>query len=134
MLLRASSDAIDAGADVHGAVGGATGNVPHGGLLMAYAEAANRDPEAARALDDEVIAAVGEAGLVDAAVIVACSTAWSGRPMASGYRSTTRCWPPPPKRELSSDSTAMPERPTTPVDSLRSSGASRSPDTPMAIA
>ena len=71
MLLRASSDAIDAGADVHGAVGGATGNVPHGGLLMAYAEAANRDPEAARALDDEVIAAVGEAGLVDAAVIVA---------------------------------------------------------------
>ncbi len=71
MLLRASSDAIDAGADVHGAVGGATGSVPHGGLLMAYAEAANRDPEAARALDDEVIAAVGEAGLVDAAVIVA---------------------------------------------------------------
>ena len=59
MLLRASSDAIDAGADVHGAVGGATGNVPHGGLLMAYAEAANRDPEAARALDDEGIAAVG---------------------------------------------------------------------------
>ena len=58
MLLRASSDAIDAGADVHGAVGGATGNVPHGGLLMAYAEAANRDPEAARALDDEGIAAV----------------------------------------------------------------------------
>ena len=37
----------------------------------AYAEAANRDPEAARALDDEVIAAVGEAGLVDAAVTVA---------------------------------------------------------------
>jgi hypothetical protein len=64
MLLRASSNAIDAGADLHGAVGGATGNVAHGGLLMAYAEAANRDPEAARALD-------GEAGLVDAAVTVA---------------------------------------------------------------
>ena len=71
MLLRASSDAIDAGADVHGSIGGSTGSIPHGGLLMAYAEAANRDPEAARALDDEVIAAVGEAGLVDAAVIVA---------------------------------------------------------------
>ena len=71
MLLRANSDAIDAGADVHGAVGGSTGSVPHGGLLMAYAEAANRDPEAARALDDDVIAVVGEAGLVDAAVIVA---------------------------------------------------------------
>ena len=71
MLLRASSNAIDAGADLHGAVGGATGNVAHGGLLMAYAEAANRGPEAARALDDEVIAAVGEAGLVDAAVTVA---------------------------------------------------------------
>ena len=38
---------------------------------MAYAEAANRDPEAARALNDDVITAVGEAGLVDAAVIVA---------------------------------------------------------------
>ena len=38
---------------------------------MAYAEAANRDPEAARALDGEVIAAIGEAGLVDAAVTVA---------------------------------------------------------------
>ena len=38
---------------------------------MAYAEAANRDPETARAMDDEVIAAVGEAGLVDAAVTVA---------------------------------------------------------------
>ena len=71
MLLRASSDAIDAGADLQGAVGGATGSGPHGGLLMAYAEAANRDPEAARALDDDVIAVVGEAGLVDAAVIVA---------------------------------------------------------------
>ena len=55
MLLRASSDAIDAGADLQGAVGGSTGSVPHGGLLMAYAEAANRDPEAARALDDDVI-------------------------------------------------------------------------------
>ena len=71
MLLRASSDAIDAGADFHGAVGGSTGSVSHGGLLMAYTEAANRDPEAARALDGEVIAAIGEAGLVDAAVIVA---------------------------------------------------------------
>jgi hypothetical protein len=71
MLLRASSDAIDAGADLRGAVGGATGSVPHGGLLMAYAEAANRDPKAARALDGEVIAAIGEAGLVDAAVTVA---------------------------------------------------------------
>jgi len=71
MLLRASSDAIDAGADLRGAVGGATGSVPHGGLLMAYAEAANRDPEAARTLDGEVIAAIGEAGLVDAAVTVA---------------------------------------------------------------
>jgi len=50
MLLRASSDAIDAGADFHGAVGGSTGSVPH---------------------DDDVIAVVGEAGLVDAAVIVA---------------------------------------------------------------
>jgi len=71
MLLRASSDAIDAGADLRGAVGGATGSVPHGGLLMAYAEAANRDPEAARVLDGEVITAIGEAGLVDAAVTVA---------------------------------------------------------------
>ena len=71
MLLRASSDAIGAGADHHGAVGGSTGSVPHGGLLMAYAEAANRDPEAARALDGEVITAIGEAGLVDAAVTVA---------------------------------------------------------------
>ena len=38
---------------------------------MAYAEAANRDPEAARVLDGEVITAIGEAGLVDAAVTVA---------------------------------------------------------------
>ncbi len=71
MLLRASSDAIDAGADVQGALGGSTGSVPHGELLMAYAETANRDPEAARALDGELIAAVGETGLVDAAVTVA---------------------------------------------------------------
>ena len=52
-------------------MGGATGSIPHGGLLVSYAEAANRDPAAARALDDEVIAAVGEDGLVDAAVTVA---------------------------------------------------------------
>ena len=38
---------------------------------MSYAEAATRDPVAARALDNEVGAAVGEDGLVDAAVIVA---------------------------------------------------------------
>ncbi len=38
---------------------------------MSYAEVANRDPAAARALDDEVIVAVGEDGLVDAAVTVA---------------------------------------------------------------
>ena len=71
MLLRASSDAIDAGADLQGAVGGSTGSVPHGGLLMAYAEAATRDPEAARALDDDVPAVGREAGLGAAAVTVA---------------------------------------------------------------
>ena len=71
MLLGASSDAIGAEADLRGAVGEATGSIPHGGLLVSYAEAANRDPAAAQALDDEVIVAVGEAGLVDAAVTVA---------------------------------------------------------------
>ena len=71
MLLGTSSDAIGAEADLRGAVGEATGSIPHGGLLVSYAEAANRDPAAAQALDDEVIVAVGEAGLVDAAVTVA---------------------------------------------------------------
>ena len=71
MLLGTSSDAIGAEADLRGAVGEATGSIPHGGLLVSYAEAANRDPAAAQALDDEVIVAVREAGLVDAAVTVA---------------------------------------------------------------
>ena len=71
MLLRASSSALGEDADLRGAVGDPASGVPHGDLLVAYAEAANRDPAAARALDAEMIGAVGEAGLVDAAVTVA---------------------------------------------------------------
>ena len=51
--------------------GDATSDVPHGGLLLAFADAAvGRDAATLNRARDAVRAAVGEAGLSDAAAVV----------------------------------------------------------------
>ena len=72
MLLRASSNATDQEVDLASAVGQASAvGVDHGDLLLQYAEIANSDPVAASVLADEILAAVGPAGLVEAAATIA---------------------------------------------------------------
>ena len=72
MLLRASSNATDREVDLASAVGqGSAVGVDHGDLLLRYAEITNRDPSEASALADEMLAAVGPAGLVEAASTIA---------------------------------------------------------------
>jgi len=72
MLLRESSSASGGSADLTGVVGeGDAAGVPAGALLLAYADAANRDPSGSLALHDEMLDVVGPAGLVEAASTVA---------------------------------------------------------------
>jgi hypothetical protein len=72
MLLRASSNATDGEVDLASAVGqGSAVGVDHGDLLLRYAEIANHEPFEAPALTDEMLAAVGPAGLVEAAATIA---------------------------------------------------------------
>ena len=72
MLLRASSNATDREVDLASAVGqGSAVGVDHGDLLIRYAEIANRSPVEAPALADEMLTAVGPAGLVEAAATIA---------------------------------------------------------------
>ncbi len=70
MLLRASSEAIGEDADLDGAVGVGDGAVPHGGVLIAYAEAATRGSEKLKHARAALLAAVGEAAFVRAAATV----------------------------------------------------------------
>ena len=67
MLLRASSQAIGESADLEGTIGQGDGGVPHGALLVRFAEAATRAnedlPEARKAL----LEAVGPECFVEAA-------------------------------------------------------------------
>ena len=72
MLLRASSNATDQEVDLASAVGqGSAVGVDHGDLLIRYAEIANQNPMDAPALADEMLTAVGPAGLVEAAATIA---------------------------------------------------------------
>ena len=72
MLLRASSNATDREVDLSSTVGqGSAVGVDHGDLLIRYAEIANRNPVDAPALADEMLAAVGPVGLVEAAATIA---------------------------------------------------------------
>ncbi len=72
MLLRASSNATDREVDLASAVGqGSAAGVDHGDLLIRYAEIASRGPAEVSALADEMLAAVGPAGLVEAAATIA---------------------------------------------------------------
>ena len=72
MLLRASSNATDREVDLASAVGqGSAVGVDHGDLLIRYAEIANRNPVDAPVLTDEMVTAVGPAGLVEAAATIA---------------------------------------------------------------
>ena len=72
MLLRASSNATDREVDLASTVGqGSAVGVDHGDLLIRYAEIANRNPVHAPALTDEMLTAVGPAGLVEAAATIA---------------------------------------------------------------
>ena len=70
MLLRASSEAIGEDAKLDGAGGVGDGAVPHGGVLLAYAEAAARGSEELPQARQAVLAALGEAGFVLAAATV----------------------------------------------------------------
>ncbi len=70
MLLRASSEAIGEDAKLDGAVGVGDGAVPHGGILIAYAEAATRGSEDLPDARAALLAAVGEAAFVRAAATV----------------------------------------------------------------
>ena len=70
MLLRASSEAIGEDAKLDGAVGVGDGAAPHGGVLLAYAEAAARGSEELPQARQAVLAALGEAGFVLAAATV----------------------------------------------------------------
>ena len=64
MLLRASSKAIGEEAELGGTVGMGDGAVPHGGALIAYAEAATRGSDELAQARDALQAAVGDVRLV----------------------------------------------------------------------
>ena len=70
MLLRASSEAIGEDAKLDAAVGVGDGAVPHGAVLIAYAEAATRGSEELPEARAAALAALGEQGLVRAAATV----------------------------------------------------------------
>ena len=70
MLLRASSEAIGENADLGGAVGRSAGQLPHGDLLAAFAEAATRGSEELASVRKELLEAVGPDGFVEAAATV----------------------------------------------------------------
>lgn len=67
MLLRASSQAIGAEAKLEAAIGEGDSGLPHGELLTHFAEVATRGSEELASVRDALLAAVGGAGLVEAA-------------------------------------------------------------------
>lgn len=95
MLFRASSDALGAEVDVAATVGGGFGpGVEHGAALVAYADAAHSGDGLAEA-EAAIRAAVGDAGLVEAAMTVAVFNGLvrtadaSGIPLDEGVVSAT---------------------------------------------
>jgi len=59
LLLRASSEAIGEKAELDAAVGRGDGAVPHGELLVAFAEAATRGSEELAQARERLLAAAG---------------------------------------------------------------------------
>ncbi len=70
MLLRASSEAIGEKAELDAAVGRGDGAVPHGELLVAFAEAATRGIEELAQARERLLAAAGGEAFVQAAATV----------------------------------------------------------------
>ncbi len=73
-MLRASATATGTSVDLTAIVGDGAGDggVPHGGLLMAFAEAAlGNDESLLNDARQRVRDALGDAGLVDAAAVIA---------------------------------------------------------------
>ena len=70
MLLRASSKAIGAAADLEGAIGTGDGGLPHGALLLRFSEAATRVTDDLAAARSQLIAAIGAEACVEAAATV----------------------------------------------------------------
>ena len=68
-LLRASSTALGTTIDLGPALERGVG-VPHGGILLEFAEAAHRDGPDLAAARRAVLAAIGSAGLVEACLTV----------------------------------------------------------------
>ena len=74
MLLRASSQHRGQTVDLQGVMGAVDGDggVPHGELLVAFAEAAlGQDPDLMSEARQALSRALGEAGMVDAAAVAA---------------------------------------------------------------
>lgn len=71
MLLRASSEAIGADAKLEGTVGRGDSGLPHGGLLVALAEAATRGTEDLAEARDALVAAIGETAFIEAGATTA---------------------------------------------------------------
>jgi hypothetical protein len=71
-LLRASSKAQGEHYDLKLLIGGSgDGNIPHGGLLVRFADAVVGDAEALATIQTEIREKLGDAALVDAAAIAA---------------------------------------------------------------
>jgi len=70
LLLRASSEAIGEKAELDAAVGRGDGAVPHGELLVAFAEAATRGSEELAQARERLLAAAGGEAFVQAAATV----------------------------------------------------------------
>ena len=70
VLLRASSKAIGAAADLEGAIGTGDGALPNGALLLRFSEAATRASDDLGAARSQLIAAIGAEAFVEAAATV----------------------------------------------------------------
>jgi len=70
VLLRASGQAIGAATDLEGAIGRGDGDVPHGALLIRFAEAATRASDDLGAVRSQLVAAIGPEAFVEAAATV----------------------------------------------------------------
>ena len=70
MLLRASSKALGEEVELEASVGRGESGVPHGELLVPFAEAATRGSEELPEIRRRLLEAVGPAGFVEAAATV----------------------------------------------------------------
>lgn len=70
MLLRASSQEAGAEVDLRATIGSGSGGIPHGDLLVRYAEAGTRGGDDLEAVRAELLAAIGPEAFVEAAATV----------------------------------------------------------------